>query len=317
MKNINIIIPCFNEQNNIDKLINRLDSITLSIKEYSFVYFFIDDGSDDNSYDIIKQHGKINPKIQAIKLSRNFGSHISISAGIENSKSDAVIVLPADLQEPPELISKFIDEWENGNEVVWAIRTKRAQSFLGKMFSRFFYKIFVNFSVLKNYPKEGPSAMFLLDRKVCENWNRFQESNRMIIGLISWMGFKQSKILYDQEKRIGGNSSWSFMKLLKIAIDSFVSFSFAPIRFISYLGIMISIIGFIYAGILLYNRIFLKIGPEGWTSIMIVVLILGGAQLITLGIIGEYIWRGVDESRKRPLYLISEKLNLPEDEYDS
>jgi len=132
----------------------------------------------------------------------------------------------------------------------------------------------------------------------------------MIIGLIAWMGFRQAKVYYKQKERISGKSSWGFMKLIKVAIDSFVSFSFAPVRFISYIGIIVSLIGFIYAMILIFNKIFFGIGPTGWTSIMVLMLFLGGIQLITLGIIGEYVWRGVDESRKRPLYLISEKLNF-------
>jgi polyisoprenyl-phosphate glycosyltransferase len=313
MKTINIIIPCYNEERNLGKLILRLDELTVSIN-YNFNYLFVDDGSSDGTYAFLEKASLERKNIKVLKLSRNFGSHIAISAGIENSADvDAIILLPADLQEPPELIPDLLLKWEEGNEVVWTIRKTRAQSFISKSFSKTFYKMFVSGSNLKNYPVEGPSAFFLLDHKVVREWKKFGENNRMIIGLIAWMGFRQTKVYYEQNERFSGKSSWSFMKLVKIAIDSFVSFSFAPIRYISYLGIIISILSFIYAIVIIFNKIFFKIGPTGWTTIMVVVLFLGGIQLITLGILGEYIWRGVDESRKRPLFLISEKLNFPEE----
>ncbi len=310
MKNINIIIPCFNEENNLNSLITKLDEV-LNISGYKFNYLFVDDGSSDRTFDLLKEKSSKRENIRILKLSRNFGSHIGISAGIENStNADAIILLPADLQEPPELIPDLLKKWEEGFEVVWTIREKRAQSIFGKMLSKSFYKLFVSGSNLKDYPKEGPSAYFLLDNKVVKEWRKFGENNRMIIGLISWMGFKQTKIYYKQNERFSGKSSWGFMNLIKIAIDSFVSFSYAPIRFISYIGIFVSFIGFIYSLFLIINKVFYGVGPTGWTSLMVVMLFLGGIQLITLGVIGEYVWRGVDESRNRPLYLVSEKINF-------
>jgi polyisoprenyl-phosphate glycosyltransferase len=313
MKKINIVIPCYNEENNIEKLLSKLDEVT-TIPGYLFNYLFVDDGSEDGTFAHLEKISHLRKNIKVLKLSRNFGSHIGISAGIENSQdADAIILLPADLQEPPELIPELIKKWEEGNEVVWTIRESRAQSSLSKLFSHLFYKLFVSSSNLRNYPKEGPSAFFLLDKKVVREWGKFGENNRMIIGLIAWMGFRQTKVFYKQNKRTSGKSSWGFMKLVKIAIDSFVSFSFAPIRLISYLGIIISLVGFLYSLVLIFNKIFYGTGPTGWTSIMVIMLFLGGIQLITLGVIGEYIWRGVDESRHRPLYLISEKINFDDE----
>jgi glycosyltransferase involved in cell wall biosynthesis len=310
MKTINIIVPCYNEEKNLEKLLSKLDQV-ITTSGYKFNYLFVDDGSSDGTFAYLEERARTRRNIRILKLSRNFGSHIGISAGIENSTDvDAVIILPADLQEPPELIPELLKKWEEGNEVVWTIREKRAQSLLGKLFSHTFYKIFISGSNLRNYPKEGPSAYLLLTKKVVREWRKFGESNRMIIGLIAWMGFKQTKVFYKQNERLVGKSSWGFMKLVKIAIDSFVSFSFAPIRYISYIGIIISFIGFLYSLVLVFNKIFMGIGPTGWTSIMVVMLFLGGIQLITLGVIGEYVWRGVDESRKRPLYLVSERINF-------
>lgn len=310
MKIINIIVPCYNEEKNLGKLIAKLDEV-LILPGYSFNYLFVEDGSSDGTYEFLEEKSRYRKNIRVLKLSRNFGSNIGISAGIENSTDvDAIILLPADLQEPPELIPELLKKWEVGNEVVWTIRETRAQSSLGKLFSTTFYKIFISGSNLRNYPKEGPATYFLLDQKVVREWRKFGESNRMIIGLIAWMGFRQTNVYYKQIERFSGKSSWGIMKLVKLAIDSFVSFSYAPIRFISYIGIVISLIGFVYSLFLIFNKIFYGIGPTGWTSIMVVMLFLGGIQLITLGVIGEYVWRGVDESRHRPLYLVSEKLNF-------
>ncbi len=308
--NITIVVPCFNEEKNLEQLIIKLDQATGSIPGITFRYLLVDDGSADATFETIRSLSKTNSKIRALQLSRNFGSHIAISAGIEHvADSDAAIVISADLQEPPELIGELIKKWKEGYEVVWTIREKRAQSVIGKVLSKSFYKLFIKASGLKNYPKEGPSAFFLFDKKICNHWSRFKETNRMIIGMAAWMGFRQTFIRYEQNERHSGKSSFTFMKLIKLAIDSFVSFSFAPIRFISYLGILISLVGFLYSIILIWNKIFNGIGPTGWTSIMVVVLFLGGIQLITLGVIGEYIWRGVEESRNRPLYLISERID--------
>lgn len=310
---ITIVIPCYNEERNLIELWRKLNKTTEEIGSCTFHYLFIDDGSTDKTFEKIKTLADENDKIRGIKLSRNFGSHIAITAGIENSAgADASIVISADLQEPPELIESLINKWKEGFEVLWTVREKRAQSVIGKLFSKAFYKLFISSSGLTHYPKEGPSGFFLIDKKVIDQWPKFKESNRMIIGMVVWMGFKQAVISYKQNERNSGKSSFTVRKLIKLAIDSFVSFSYAPIRFMSYLGIIISLIGFIYAIVLIFNKIILDIGPAGWTSLMVVVLCIGGLQLIMLGVLGEYIWRGVDEARNRPLYLISEKLNFEE-----
>ncbi len=315
-KRIAIVIPCFNEEHNLAALLERLNSATGGIRGFSFTYLFVDDGSADRTFEKVREASRASDRIRGIQLSRNFGSHIAISAGIDHASGfDAAIVISADLQEPPEMIGQLISKWQEGFEVVWTVREKRAQSRMGKALSRTFYRLFIKASGLKNYPKEGPSAFFLLDKKVCRQWGRFRETNRMIIGMIAWMGFRHAVVRYEQTERHSGRSSFTFMKLVKLAIDSFVSFSFAPIRFISYMGIVVSLIGFLYAIFLIIGKIFFGTGPTGWTSIMVIVLILGGIQLITLGILGEYVWRGVEESRNRPLYIVSGIIG-PEGEAD-
>ncbi len=311
-KNISIVIPCFNEENNIKNTYIELKKIINSIKKYQFDLLFIDDGSTDSTFTNIKKLAKKDRKIKCVKLSRNFGSHISISAGFEHvTNSHAAILITADLQEPPEIILKLIEKWESGIEIVWTVRKQRKQSLLSKTFSKIFYSLFIKYSILKKYPKDGSSAFWLVDKKIISNLNKFKETNRMLNGIISWMGFKQDVIFYNQKKRIHGKSSYNFFSLLKLAIDSFVSFSSFPIRIITYVGLSLSLFSFIYSIILIFEKFIYGINIPGYTSLMVIILILGGVQLMTLGILGEYIWRGVDESRNRPLYIVSELVNFP------
>ena len=310
-RKVTIIIPSYNEYENISNLIERINKSTSTLKTIDFEIMFVDDGSKDSSIELIQEISNKYKNIKAIQLSRNFGSHIAISAGIENViNSDSVIVLSADLQEPPEKIQKIIEEWDKGFDIVWTIRKKRSQGILSKFFSYLFYKLFINYSELKDYPKAGPSGFFLLDKKVYKHWHRFKESNRMVLGMISWMGFNQSSIEYEQDKRMYGKSSYNFFKLLKIALDSFIGYSFAPIRAISFIGIIISFFSFLYAAYLIFGKLYYDTALTGWTSTIVIILFLGGLQLVTLGIIGEYVWRGVNESRNRPLYIISKKINF-------
>ncbi|TSA25914.1 glycosyltransferase [bacterium] len=311
---VTIVIPSFNEEKNINELLKRLFQITSKLDNFEWFYLFVDDCSQDRTFDKLKEKAVNNKNIKIIRLSRNFGSHIAISAGIENSNSDAVIVISSDLQEPPELIEKLIKEWGLGYQVVWAVRKHRAQSLLGKICSKIYSKLFRYFSGLINYPEQGASGYFLIDKKVAKLWPKFKETNRVVGGMLAWLGFKQTVIQYEQSERYAGKSSFTFMKLVKLAIDAFVSFSYMPIRFIFYLGILVSFVGFFYAIYLILNKIIYGIGPTGWTSVMVIVLFLGGIQLISLGILGEYIWRGVEESRRRPLYVIMEKVNFDEND---
>ncbi len=312
-KKINIVVPCYQEEENIIHTVNGIKNEINGIENINFNILLIDDGSNDKSFEIIKSLAVNDKNIKGIKFSRNFGSHNTISAGIDFSKNyDAFICIPGDFQEPPILIKSLINKWLQGNEVVWSIRKKRKQSIIGKLLSKLFYFIFLRVSYLKNYPKEGPSGCFLLDKKVIDSWSKIKETNLMVIGMIVWMGFKQSFVEYNQLDRIKGVSSYSFRKLLNLAINTLVSFSYFPIRLISFIGIIFSIVGFVYAIFLVYNKFFGNSIVEGWTSLMVIILFLGGIQLLTLGIIGEYIWRGVDESKQRPTYLISEKINIEE-----
>ena len=310
-KKINIVVPCFQEEENIVHIIKGIKKEIKKIKNIEFNLLLIDDGSTDESFNIIKSLAKKDKKIKGIKFSRNFGSHNAISAGIKFSKNyDAFICIPGDSQEPPNLISLLINKWLAGDEVVWSIRKERKQSLFGKLFSKLFYYIFIKISYLKNYPKQGPSGCFLLDKKVIQNWEKINEKNLMVIAMVVWMGFKQSYVEYKQLNRLKGSSSYSLGKLFDLAINTFVSFSYFPIRLISLLGLIFSMTSFVYGIYLIYNKFTDNLLIEGWTSLMVVILFIGGIQLLTLGVIGEYIWRGVDESKQRPNYLISDKINI-------
>ena len=259
-KNIlSIIVPTFNEEKNIDELIKRLFQITSRVDDFEWLYLFIDDGSQDETFYKLKDYAVNNKSVRVLRLSRNFGSNIAISAGIENCNSDAIIVTSADLQEPPELIEELIAKWKRGYQVVWTVRKSRAQSLFGRIFSKVFSKLFRYSSGLKNFPEEGPSGYFLIDKKVAELWGEFKEANRSVGGMLAWLGFKQTVLQYEQSERYAGKSSFTFMKLVKLAIDTFVSFSYMPIRAISYVGILTSFLGFFYAVFLIINKKFVQV----------------------------------------------------------
>ena len=308
---ITIIIPCFNEGSNIDKLINSLMGEIKNIENYNFDLLFVDDGSIDNTYEKIKNICISKKNVKCIKLSKNFGFHIAISAGIDFiENSDSIIILPADMQEPASLIHKMIKEKEKGNDIVWSIRKIRKLNFINSLFTKLFYKLFIKLTGFHDYPKEGPSAFFLINKQIYTNFTRFKEGNRMTNIMIFSMGFKQATVSYDEQERSSGSSSYTLIKKIKIAIDSIVSFSYAPIRFISLIGSLIALISFIYMVITLYEYFISNITIPGYTTLLIVILFLGGIQLLTLGILGEYLWRNSLESKKRPLYYISDKINF-------
>lgn len=308
---ITIIIPCFNENSNIDNLINSLEKEIQNVENYNFEFLFIDDGSTDDTYEKIKNICSSRKNVKCIKLSKNFGFHIAISAGIDFvENSDAIIVYPADMQEPTNLIHKVIEEKEKGNDIVWSIRKLRKLNFVHSLFTKLFYQIFIKLTGFHNYPKEGPSAFFLINKKIYTNFKKFNENNRMTNVMIFSMGFKQATVGYDEQERSSGSSSYTLTKKIKIAIDCIVSFSYAPIRLISLLGILVAFISFIYMGVTLYEYFISKIDIPGYATLLIVILFLGGVQLLTLGVLGEYLWRNSVESKKRPLYYISDKINF-------
>ena len=307
---ISIVVPMLNEADGLGALVARLRPVLASLEaRYRFDILFVDDGSNDNSFEIVRELATSDPRIRAIRLSRNFGSHLAITAGLEHALGNAAIILTADLQEPPESIPAFLEKWEAGNQIVWGVRAKRNdQGRLDHAFSRAFTAVTRSGPEMRGYPEEGPSAYLLADRVVIESMRGFGERNRMILGVLAWTGFTTTTLEYVQEARHAGRSNWSVAKKVKLTVDALVSFSYTPIRIASLLGIVISVAAFLYAAVIVVLAATGTVTATGFPTLLAVVLFLGGVQLLFLGILGEYLWRALDEARHRPLYLIAEQL---------
>ena len=305
MKTITLLIPVYNEESVLLQLFKRLDEFTKNTPNYQFEFLFINDGSVDKSFSIITEQSKKDSRISYINLSRNFGKEIAMIAGIDHVKSDALVIIDADLQDPPELIQEMISYWENGYDDVYARRNNRqGETWLKKKTSQWYYRILQKST---NIPIQIDTGDFrLLDRRCIEALQKFRESQRNTKAIFSWIGYKKKEIFYDRDPRLSGQTKWNYRKLLNLAIDGITSFTTAPLRMATIFGFIISLIAFIWIIYLLVRPLFGVSTGAGYSSLMAVILFLGGVQLLSLGIIGEYIGRIFIETKNRPLYLIEE-----------
>lgn len=298
------MIPVYRNEGSILPTFNKIKELFLETKlKYQFI--FINDGSDDNSLNELQSvflSDKANVKV--ISFSRNFGQVPAVIAGFKEASGDAVIMMSADLQEPIELIGQMIQKWETGSEIVICNRIDREDSYLANITSSFFYKLMK--SVNPKMPRGGFDFL-LLDRKALDVFNSIDERNRFIQGDFLWLGFALTFIPYKRLKRSIGKSQWTLKKKIKYFIDGFLTTSYTPIRIMSLMGLITAFGGFLYALVILYYKLFKDLPFDGWAPIMILILIIGGLIMLMLGIIGEYIWRTYDETRKRPIYIIKEK----------
>lgn len=308
MKTISVLIPAYNEEPVLDKLFPRLEDLANSNKDYEFEFLFINDGSKDNTLELIKGYSEKDPRVSYLNLSRNFGKEIGMIAGLDHATGDAVVIIDADLQDPPELIPEMIKLWEDGYDDVYAKRKSReGESWFKKFTSKMYYKTLQ--SVTRIPIQEDTGDFRLLDRRVVEALKQFRESQRNTKAMFSWVGFHKKEILYDRDSRAAGETKWNYIKLVELAIDGITSFTTAPLRISTYAGIAVSILAFIYLVYLVIRTVFLGVDLAGYPSMMAVILFLGGVQLLSLGIIGEYIGRIFNETKQRPLYLIEEYHN--------
>jgi glycosyltransferase involved in cell wall biosynthesis len=304
-KKISILIPAYNEQEVLRHLYERLGKLADETPSYDFEFLFINDGSRDRTLEIIKSYAEKDERIAYANLSRNFGKEIAMAAGLDHVTGDATVIIDADLQDPPELIPKMIKYWEDGFDDVYARRTSRSgESWLKKATSELFYKILQKSTTI---PIQRDTGDFrLLDQRCVEALRQFRESQRYTKGMFSWVGYKKKEILYDRDPRAAGETKWNYFKLVNFAIDGITSFTTAPLRMSSLLGILISFVSFVYIIFLVVRTIFFGTDLEGYPSMMAVILFLGGVQLLSLGVIGEYIGRIFNETKHRPLYFIEE-----------
>lgn len=308
MKTISILIPAYNEEPVLDKLFTRLANLANDTKDYNFEFLFVNDGSKDKTLDIIKDYAEKDPRVSYVNLSRNFGKEIGMIAGLDHVQGDATVIIDADLQDPPELIPQMITLWEQGYDDVYAKRKSRdGESWLKKFTSKMYYKTLQ--SVTRIPIQEDTGDFRLLDRRVVEALKEFRESQRNTKAMFSWVGFHKKEILYDRDPRAAGETKWNYLKLVELAIDGITSFTTAPLRIATYAGILVSFFAFIYLLYLVIRTAILGTDLAGYPSMMAVILFLGGVQLLSLGIIGEYVGRIFNETKQRPLYLIEEYHN--------
>lgn len=305
MKIVSIVVPCYFNELNIPKTYAVLKQDVLDKRnDIQFDLIFVDDGSKDNTLIELKKIKEIDSRVRIVKLSRNFGEFRAILAGMTHAKGQCVAVMSADLQDPPYLITQMIEAWEQGEKVVIAARSARLEGKLKTFLAHTYYWILRKL-VIEDYPKFG-FDFFLIDRQVANILIDMKEKNSTIYVQVIWTGFKPKVIEYVRQDREDGQSMWSYWKRINLFIDTFIVFSYKPIRLISSLGLMMSLIGFMSAVYFIIERIFLGVDVLGWTSLVVAVLVLAGVQLVMLGIIGEYIWRNLDETRKRPIYIVDE-----------
>jgi dolichol-phosphate mannosyltransferase len=306
-----VVVPSFNEESNVQAFYRRsLPVLEEAFSDWEIV--FVDDGSTDRTALLVRELNSMDPRVRLVRLTRNFGSHVAIAAGLDHVCGDVTLVMSCDLQDPPELVPKLMKRWEEGYEIVWATRRGREDSLLRRKLANVFYMLVKRFAI-PDYPSTGTGSFCLLDDSVVRAVRRFPERNRMTFGLVSWTGFSQAEVPYKREARHAGTSKWKTGHLVKAAIDTFISFSFTPIRFISYCGILFSFAGFLLALWIVIQRILYGTQLRGWPSLMTAILVMGGLQLLTMGILGEYVCRIGEDSRRRPLYIVRETLGIAEE----
>ena len=305
MKKISILIPTYNEEAVLEKLFKRLTTLADSNKSYEFEFFFVNDGSRDKTLEIIKDHAEIDERVSYLNLSRNFGKEIAMIAALDHVSGDATVIIDADLQDPPELIPEMITWWEKGYDDVYAKRSSRSgESWLKKTTSRLFYNTLQ--SVTRIPIQKDTGDFRLLDKRAVEALKQIRESQRYTKGYFSWIGFKKKEVSYDRDPRAAGETHFNYFKLAELAIEGIVSFSTAPLRLATLLGLTVAGAAFIFLVVVVVRTALFGTDLAGYPSTMAVILFLGGAQLLSLGIIGEYIGRIFNETKNRPLYLIEE-----------
>ncbi len=302
-KTISIVVPVYFNELNLPDTIPQLLALEDALSGYRLELIFVDDDSKDQSLTMLLDYQKRFPnQIKVVKLTRNFGTMAALQAGLTVATGDCVGVIAADLQDPPELFVEMARQWEAGVKAIFAVRSDREESLLQKTFSNLYYALISRFAV-PGYPAGG-FDFFLADRQVIDEVNKIHEKNTNLMTLVFWLGYQAVLIPYVRRKRTKGISRWTLGKKIKLFVDTFVSFSYFPIRLFSFLGIIYAVISFSYGAFILISWLTLGIEVQGWVPMMLVLTFTAGLQMTLLGILGEYMWRTLDEARGRPLFVI-------------
>ncbi len=305
MKLISILIPAYNEEQVLEQLYNRLVSVMDELSQYLFEVLLVNDGSSDNTLLLMKELRVRDKRFSYLNLSRNFGKEIAMIAGLDYVKGDCVVIIDADLQDPPELIKEMVVYWEEGYEDVYAKRrTREGESWLKKTTSSVYYKLLKK---ITRIPIQEDTGDFrLLDRRCIEALKQIRESQRYTKGMFSWIGYNKKEILFDRDPREAGETKWNYTRLLELAIEGVTSSTILPLRLSTFLGCMTSMLAFTYMIIVIFKALIYGDPVAGYPSMISVILFMGGIQLLCLGVIGEYIGRIFNETKRRPLYLVDE-----------
>ena len=305
MKKVTILIPCYNEEGSLDALYKALKELMDSQTDYSWEVLMVNDGSKDRTIDIIKQLREKDKRICYVNLSRNFGKENAMLAGFDYATGDCMVIMDADLQHPPMTISDMLAKWEEGYEDVYAKRiTRGKESWFRKQFSLFYYRMLKHLTRVEILENVGDFR--LLDRKCIEALKNLRETQRYTKGMYCWIGFRKTEVWFEQGDRLAGESSFNFLRLLNLAIDGITSFTTAPLRIATIMGLFVSLIAIVFMCYILLTTLIWGDPVQGYPTLITVILFLGGVQLLSLGIIGEYLGRIFYETKGRPVYVVSE-----------
>ncbi|MDQ2724091.1 MAG: glycosyltransferase family 2 protein [Actinomycetota bacterium] len=304
---LSVVVPVRNEEDNLPVLHARLATVLGALGTYEVI--FVDDGSTDRSAAAIMAIRESDASVKLLRLSRNFGHQAALSAGLDHARGTAVVLMDADLQDPPEVLAVFVARWRDGYEVVYAVRRHRKEGLLKRTAYFGFYRLLRLLSPIDVALDAGDFC--LIDRRVADILCGLRERHRFLRGLRSWAGFRQVGVPYDRPARLAGTSAYSFSRLIRLALDGLLSFSSVPLRLASFLGFLTALAGVIYVAVAVSAKIFVGHPPSGWTSLIAIILVLGGVQLLVIGLLGEYLARVYDEVKDRPLYIVERTHGFP------
>ena len=305
MRIISVVIPCYNEEEVFHATHERLTKVLSGLKNYDYELIYVNDGSSDQTRELLKEACQKSKKTKMISFSRNFGHQIAITAGLDFCNGDAAVVIDADLQDPPEVIGDFVQKWEQGFDVVYGKRNKReGESHFKLITAKYFYRIINRLSDIEIPLDTGDFR--LMDRKALNQFLKMRETYRFVRGMVAWVGFNQTFVTYNRDLRAAGSTKYPLKKMLKLAGNAILAFSNVPLKIATWLGFGTSLIAFLGIVYALYSRFFGTYEP-GWTTIMLAVLLIGGIILMVLGIIGSYLGRIYNEVKGRPLYIVDEQ----------
>ncbi|HCE02351.1 MAG TPA: glycosyltransferase [Acidobacteria bacterium] len=301
---ISLVSPAYRESKNLPVLYDRIATVMEKLGR-TWEWIIVDDHSPDETFEVVTELAARDPRVRGVRLARNYSSHTAITCGLHHARGTCAVVLAADLQDPPEVIPELLVPWEAGAQVVWAVRGKRlGEKWRTLFFAKLFYIFVRNFVGMKEMPAAG-ADFFLLDRRAIDGFCQFGETNVHVLALITWMGFRQETIIYTKQARLHGESAFNLEKRMQLVLDCVTSFTTRPIRAMGLVGFLVALAGFVLASRIIWEAFVLEQGPpEGYASLMVALLVIGGVQMLMMAVLGEYLWRALDEARRRPRFLI-------------